>query len=136
MWQCPFASLGCYLDLVLFNKAAHSNTAKRKTRSKGHRFCKLNPWSVSSLYPQDAGKIFPTVANGRGSNSDGNIIPESITDGKNASMENRGVLAWSFTHNPIMLAILRDTAIKMARSGQYCAGVSGILASKASGARK
>lgn len=44
------------------------------------------------------------------------------------------VFAWSFTAKPIMLAMLRDTAIKIARLAKYNTGFSGISALKASGA--
>ena len=63
----------------------------------------------------------------------GNIIPESIIEGRKRMMETIEVFAWSFTAKPIMLAILSDTAIKIARLAKYNTGFSGVSALKASG---
>lgn len=57
-----------------------------------------------------------------------------MIDGKKTIIENIEVFAWSFTARPIILAILSDTAIKIARLMKYILGFSGISALKTSGA--
>lgn len=57
-----------------------------------------------------------------------------MIEGRKMMMETIEVFAWSFTARPIMLAILSDTAIKIARLMKYIPGFSGISASKTSGA--
>ena len=53
-----------------------------------------------------------------------------MIEGRKMMMETIEVFAWSFTARPIMLAILSDTAIKIARLMKYIPGFSGISASK------
>lgn len=57
-----------------------------------------------------------------------------MIDGKKTIIENIEVFAWSFTARPIMLAILNDTVVKIARLIKYILGFSGISALKISGA--
>ena len=57
-----------------------------------------------------------------------------MIEGRKMMIETIEVFAWSFTAKPIMLAMLRDTAIKIARLAKYNTGFSGISALKASGA--
>lgn len=87
-----------------------------------------------NAYPHVAGNNFPTITNALGSISLGNMIPESIVDGRNSRIENIDVFAVSFTANPITLAILSDTAIRVISPTKYAAGCAGIFASKATGA--
>ena len=114
----------------------HTKIANARIAINGNRFSNRNVLSVISLYPHEAGKIFPTVSNAFGSSSVGNIIPESMIEGKKTIIETIEVIAWSFTAKPIMLARLSDTPMKIARVIKYRPGLSGILALKASGAAK
>ena len=123
----------CYLS-ILRNRILHITVAKTKIKSSGKRLSNLKTFSVISLYPHVAGNSFPIVSNAFGSSSIGNIIPESMIDGKKTIIENIEVFAWSFTARPIILAILSDTAIKIARLMKYILGFSGISALKTSGA--
>lgn len=108
----------CYLS-ILRNRILHTIAAKTKIKSSGKRFSALKRFSAISLYPHVAGNSFPVVLNAFGSSSIGNIIPENMIDGKKTIIENIEVFAGSFTAMPIMLAILSDTAIKMARLMKY-----------------
>ena len=108
--------------------------ANIKITANSIKFSSRNVLSAISLYPHEAGKIFPAISNAFGSISIGNIIPESMMDGKKTRIETIEVFAWSFTARPMMLAILSDTAIKIARLMKYIPGFSGISASKTSGA--
>ena len=117
----------CYLS-IFRNRILHITVAKIKIKSSGKRLSNLKAFSASSLYPHVAGNSFPIVSNVFGSSSIGNIIPESMVDGKKTIIENIEVFAWSFTAKPIMLAILRDTTIKTARLIKYLPGFSGISA--------
>ena len=85
----------------------------RKIPSKGQSVCRENAESVINLYPHVAGNSFPTMANACGSISLGNIIPDSIVDGIKSRMENMDVFAVSFTANPMILAMLSETAIRI-----------------------
>ena len=123
----------CYLS-IFCNRILHITAAKAKIKNSGKRLSNLNTLSAISLYPHVAGNNFPTVSNAFGSSSVGNIIPESMIDGKKTIIENIEVFAWSFTARPIMLAMPSDTAIKIARLMKCLPGFSGISASKASGA--
>lgn len=123
----------CYLS-IFRNRILHITVAKIKIKSSGKRLSNLKAFSASSLYPHVAGNSFPIVSNVFGSSSIGNIIPESMVDGKKTIIENIEVFAWSFTAKPIMLAILNDTAIKTARLMKYIPGFFDISALKASGA--
>lgn len=113
---------------------AHAQTANTKITSIGNRFSSPKVPPVISLYPHEAGNAFPIVSSIWGSISAGNIIPESMIEGRKTIMENMEVFVWSFTARPIMLAMPSDTAIKMEREAKYTPGFSGILASKARGA--
>ena len=95
----------CYLS-ILRNRILHTTAAKTKSKSSGKRLSTLKTFSAISLYPHVAGNSFPIVSNVFGSSSTGNIIPESMIDGKKTIIENIEVFAWSFTAKPIMLAIL------------------------------
>ncbi len=96
--------------------------------------CHVKSLSVINAYPHAAGNNFPATANALGSISLGNIIPESIVEGRNSRIENMDVFAVSFTANPITLAILSDTAIRVISPTKYVPGCAGIFASKAAGA--
>lgn len=74
-----------YLDFCLFKSIAHIITAAQNTRIKYHRFSRQKPLSNINRYPQEAGKIRPMASRKSGSKSIGNIIPESIIEGKNTS---------------------------------------------------
>ncbi len=83
-----FYSNGClpiYLDFCLLKSIAHTITATLNTSIKYHRFSRQKPLSNINRYPQEAGKISPIVSKKSGRNSIGNIIPESIIEGKNTS---------------------------------------------------
>ena len=112
----------------------HNTTAARKITISGQRVCPVNVLSSINRYPHAAGNSFPAISNGLGSMSTGNIIPDSIMDGRKSRIENMDVFAVSFTAKPIMLAILRDTAIRIINPPQYVSGCSGIFTSKAIGA--
>ena len=99
-----------------------------KNKSNGNKFPNRKALSDKSLYPHAAGNNFPVVSNTFGSSSIGNIIPESMVDGRKTIIENIGVFAWSFIAKPIMLATPSDTAIKMARPAKYIPEFSGISA--------
>ena len=71
----------CYLS-ILRNRILHITVAKIKIKSSGKRLSNLKAFSASSLYPHVAGNSFPIVSNVFGSSSIGNIIPESMVDGK------------------------------------------------------
>ena len=87
----------------------HNTTAARKITISGQRVCPVNVLSSINRYPHAAGNSFPAISNGLGSRSTGNIIPDSIMDGRKSRIENMDVFAVSFTAKPIMLAILSDT---------------------------
>ena len=112
----------------------HNAAAARKITISGQRVCTVKVLSIISRYPHAAGNSFPAISNGLGSRSTGNIIPDSIMDGRKSRMENMDVFAVSFTAKPIMLAIPRDAAIRIINPPQYVSGCSGIFASKAIGA--
>lgn len=102
--------------------------------NKGQRLCHIKLLSVMNAYPHVAGNNFPAITNALGSISLGNMIPESIVEGRNRRIENIDVFAVSFTANPITLAILSDTAIRVISPTKYVPGCAGIFASKATGA--
>lgn len=62
------------------------------------------------------------MANACGSISLGNIIPDSIVDGIKSRMENMDVFAVSFTANPMILAMLSETAIRITSPPKYVSG--------------
>ena len=113
---------------------AHSKTAARKITSKGQRLCQVKVLSVINAYPHVAGNNLPAITNALGSISLGNMIPESMVEGRNSRIENIDVFAVSFTANPITLAILSDTAVRVISPTKYVPGCAGIFASKATGA--
>ena len=51
-----------------------------------------------------------------------------MVEGRKIIIENMEVFAWSFTARPMMLAILRDAAIKTARLTNYLPGFYGLSA--------
>ena len=123
-----------YRVSIFFSKIAHRSTAATKITTKGQRLCQAKSPSVISAYPHVAGNTFPAITNALGSISLGNMIPESIVDGRNSRMENIDVFAVSFTANPITLAILSDTAIRATSPIIYVPGCTGTFASKTTGA--
>lgn len=82
----------CYLS-ILRNRILHITVAKTKIKSCGKRRSNLKTFSAISLYPHVAGNSFPVVSKAFGSSSIGNIIPESMIDGKKAIIENIEVFA-------------------------------------------
>lgn len=117
-----------------FSKIQHNMSAARKTPHSGQSVCREKPPSVISSYPHAAGKSFPAITNAFGSISLGNMMPDSIMEGRKIRIENRDVFAESLTANPIMLAILSDTAIRTVTPLKYAPVCSGIAASKIIGA--
>ena len=85
--------------------------AARKMPSRGQSVRQENPGAVIHSYPHAAGKNFPAMTKAFGSISFGNMIPDSIVDGRKRRMEIMEVFAVSFTARPTTLAALRDTAI-------------------------
>ena len=71
----------------------HTKIANARIAINGNRFSNRNALSVISLYPHEAGKIFPTVSNVFGSSSIGNIIPESMIEGRKMIIETMDVFA-------------------------------------------
>ena len=67
----------------------------------GNIFSSGNVLSAIALYPHEAGKTFPAISNAFGSNLIGNMIPESMIDGRKMMMETIEVFAWPFTAQPI-----------------------------------
>ena len=88
----------------------------------------------SSWYPQAAGNSFPSLFKIPGSSFAGNIIPDSMMDGKNISWEIIVSFAWFFTDSPKTPATLKDTAINAVSVVKYNGRSDGIFASKAIGA--
>ena len=105
-----------------------------KITSKGQRLCQVKALSVINANPHVAGNNFPAITNGLGSIALGNMIPESMVEGRNMRIENIDVFAVSFTANPITLAMLSDTAIRVINPTKYVPGCAGVFASKAAGA--
>ena len=62
-------------------------TAEKNRNNRYHRFPHLKPASSISLYPQEAGKMLPVISNAFGSRLTGNIIPDSMMDGRNTSCD-------------------------------------------------
>ena len=106
----------------------------KKMTDKGQSVCKEKAQSLINLYPHDAGKSFPAIANACGSISTGNIIPDSMVDGRKSRIEIMDVFALSFTASPIVLATLSETAIRTTSPPKYVPGRSGSFASKRMGA--
>ena len=71
----------------------HTKIANARIAINGNRFSNRNALSVISLYPHEAGKIFPIVSNAFGSSSIGNIIPESMIEGRKMIIETMDVFA-------------------------------------------
>ena len=63
----------------------HRRRAAKNRSSKYGRFANDSPPSCISLYPQKAGKIFPIRISAFGRSVNGNIIPESMMEGKKTS---------------------------------------------------
>lgn len=103
-----------YSDFSLFNKITHKATAAARITAKGHRFPKVKLVSDISRYPQVAGTIFPRFLKSPGSRSTGNIIPDSMIDGRKISWDTMVSFAWFFIASPRTLPIPKDTAIKTA----------------------
>lgn len=81
----------CYLS-ILRNRILHITVAKIKIKSSGKRLSNLKAFSASSLYPHVAENSFPIVSNVFGSSSIGNIIPESMVDGKKTIIEKEAII--------------------------------------------
>ena len=76
----------------------------------------------------------PAITNALGSISLGNMIPESIVEGRNNMIDIIDVFAVLFAAKPITLAMLSDTAIRVINPAKYVPGCPGIFESKATGA--
>ena len=72
-------------NFCLFKSNAHIITAAQNIKIKYHRFSRQKPFSNINRYPHEAGKMCPMASRKSGSKSIGNIIPESIIEGKNTS---------------------------------------------------
>lgn len=119
---------------ILFIKKAHNSAAITKITSKGQRLFQINVLSVKNAYPHVAGNNLPAITNALGSISLGNMIPESIVEGRNNMIDIIDVFAVLFAAKPITLAMLSDTAIRVINPAKYVPGCAGIFASKATGA--
>lgn len=65
-----------------FRRAAHKSTAMQSKMNIYHRFPRHNPLFSINSYPHGAGNSFPAVLRKSGSRSEGNMMPESMIDGK------------------------------------------------------
>jgi hypothetical protein len=70
---------------------------------------------VNSLLPHAAGNIFPAYSKGFGSIFMGNMIPDSIIDGRKMICETMVSFDWDLHKSPKTHPILNDTATKTAR---------------------
>ena len=77
--------LPSYFDFCFFKSMPHTITAIKKTRIRYHKFSKQTPLSSINRYPQKAGKKRPIISRKTGNKSMGNIIPESIIEGRNTN---------------------------------------------------
>ena len=83
-----------------------------------------------------AGNNLPILFKNFGSISDGNIIPESIIDGKNINWDIIVNFEVLFTNKPSTVPTDKHVDINMKRLIKYTKILLGITASKAIGARK
>ena len=123
-----------YLHFCLFKSIAHIITDTQNTRTRYHKFPRQNPLSNISRYPQKAGKIRPVVLRKPGSRLAGNIIPESIIEGKKTSCAIIVSFAWFFTTIPNMLPMPSDTIIYIASARKKNGSCTGRTASNSIGA--
>ena len=123
-----------YLDFCLFKSIAHTIIAAQNTRIKYHRFSKQKPLSNINRYPQEAGKIRPMVLRKSGSRLRGNIIPESMIEGKNTSCAIIVNFAWLFAISPNILPMLNDTIMYIASAKKKNGNCIGKAASNSIGA--
>ena len=105
-----------YFDFCFFKTIPHTITAAKKIKIRYHRLSKQNPLSNINRYPQEAGKIPPMASRILGSKLIGNIIPESIIEGKKTNCAIIVSFAWFFTINPKTLPMLNETIIYITRA--------------------
>lgn len=74
-----------YFAFCFFKTIPHTIAAAKKIKIRYHKFSKQKPLSSINRYPQEAGETNPIVSKKSGRNSMGNIIPESIIEGKNTN---------------------------------------------------
>ena len=77
-----------YSDCSLFSWITLMMDAATTITTKGHRLPGCHGSDVISRYPHTAGKIFPRYSRNRGSRFAGNMMPDSIMDGKKISCAN------------------------------------------------
>ena len=118
-----------YLDFCFFKSIPHMITATKKTRIRYHRFSRQKPLSNINWYPQEAGNIRPVISRKRGSKSMGNIIPESIIEGRNTNCAIIVSFAWFFIISPKILPMLNDTIMYIASAKKKTRSCSGKTAS-------
>lgn len=83
-----------------------------------------------------AGNILPAASNDFGSIFVGNMIPDSINEGKKINWENIVIFEGLFTSSPSNVPIDKETIIKIINVKKYSGIFEGIGASKAIGAIK
>ena len=83
-----------------------------------------------------AGNILPMESNAFGSMLVGNIIPDSINEGKNINWENIVIFEELFTSSPSNVPIDKETIIKTTNDKKYSGIFGGIGESNAIGAIK
>ena len=71
----------------------HTQIANIRITASGSIFSSRNVLSAIALNPHAAGKILPAISNAFGSSSIGNIIPESMIEGRKMMIENIEVFA-------------------------------------------
>ena len=86
-----------------------AETARRRPR--GHREPGPKPPSSMARYPQAAGNSLPAAPNARGSSSAGNMMPDSMMEGRKTSWENMVSFAWLLTASPRTLATPSEAAM-------------------------
>lgn len=89
-----------------------------------------------ALKPQVAGRIFPTVCKLSGSSATGNMMPDSIMEGRKMSCVAIPTLEELFIKSPKTMPTQRLAIVTKSKSKKYCTKFAGITASKNTGAVK
>ena len=97
------------------------------------KFSIIKVSELSIFIPWVAGRINPIYSNGLGSISAGNMIPESIIEGRNTSCEYTVSLAEFFANKPNIIPISRVAVKKSRKPDRYIIVLSGSVALKARG---
>ena len=100
---------------ILLNLQAPKMIATRKNSKSGRNHKILGSELVNILNPHVAGKRKPTFFKTLGSISVGNMIPDSIMDGKNSIWENIVSLDILFIYKPSTTPIEMQVIKKMLR---------------------